>query len=260
MQSSIDIEHINNGKIKKIFTKNEVEDIEKCLISMSEDGTGRMDFSSNYSEHRPGHYNNNVSDIDSGGKSKNMNNNVNYQTQITEDSNKKNNNIQSLLNLKKEIFKTNNNFENNPNLIFLKNSKNLVNNNNVNSIINSNKFKNLKSKSELKMRVSSKNSHKSKNYKSGGNNISNIINRNTPTFKGQSKQNKNNNYYINIDNQSGCESICSNYNLAGNQNEYNAAIDSLKALPNKIFIDSQEYNKLKYKPQSDIKIDEMVYI
>jgi len=225
MQSSIEIDKINNGKIKKIFSKNEIEDIEKCLISMSEEGTGRHEVSSTFSDKKLDNQNNiNISDID----------------------NTKNNKfeINSKLKIAKENFKfknNENNLENNPNLIY--------SNKNIN-------FKNLKSKNDMNIKQNNRTSSKTQNKTEKNFNSNNNFN-NSSKF-GINKRNpstgkfKNDNY-INIDNQSSNESINSNLNIKNKNNS-----DILSSLPDKIFIDSNEYNKLKYKAQADIRIDELV--
>jgi hypothetical protein len=219
MLSSIELDKINNTKIKKILTKGEIEDIEKCLISMSEEGTGR-DGISNYSEKKCENQPN-MSELESQRQAA-------YEYKFSPEKKLTQTfGIKEKINLNKENLKFNNNFENNPNLIF--SNKNL---------------KNLKSKSELKSKSIGKNINKSNN--SGGNTIKNLS-RNTQNFS------KKSNHYINIDNQSEYES---NHSNVPSKNQ--VAVDLLESLPNKIFIDSEQYNRLKYKPQSDIRIDELV--
>lgn len=216
MMSSIEIDKINNNKIKKILSKNEIEDIEKCLISMSEDATGRHEISSVISDKK--------NEI-----------NINDTPKLNR------------LNIAKENFKFNNSkdeksLENNPNLIF-SNNKNF-------------KFNNLKSKNEfIKNKTNSRASSKSNTNKNKNNPSNFNYGGKFGVTKNKSSSGKfNNDYYINIDNQNySYETSNSNDNL-NNQ----AVYDMLAALPNKIFIDSHQYNILKYKPQSEIKIDELV--
>jgi hypothetical protein len=221
--SSIEIEKIHNNKIKKIFSKNEIEDIEKCLISMSEEGTGRHEISSVISDK----------------KNEINNNNLLEKVKLNK------------LHIAKENFKFNNNDNNNNNEKILENNPNLIFSNNKNF-----KFNNLKSKNEIKNKPNSRTSSKSNTNKFK--NISNNNLNNTGKFgvsRNKSNSRKfNNDYYINIDNQNhSYETNNSNINM-----DNQAVYDMLAALPNKIFIDSDEYNKLKYKPQSAINIDEIV--
>ncbi len=222
MLSSVEIEKINNNKIKKILSKNEIEDIEKCLISMSEEGTGRYDNSSIFSDKKQNEY---------------PNNNVKGNNDLNPNK----------INIAKENFKLINiknisNLEKNPNLVF--SNKNFG-------------FKNLKSANDLKTnKNNSRNNSKKQNF-INTNNI-NMVNSGKYGVKGKKDCNSiagkfNNGNFINIDNQSGYES---NNSVLNSQNQ--TALDILRSLPNKIFIDGDEYNKLKYKSQADIRIDEMV--
>lgn len=221
MMSSIEIEKFNNNKIKKFFSKNEIDDIEKCLISMSEEGTGRHEISSVLSDKKDEIQKNNFLEKVNSGK----------------------------LKIDKENFKLNKDgrgLENNPNLIF-SNNKNF-------------KFNNLKSKDEIKnKRPNSRNSNKSNINKIKNHNYnmnSNLSNKEkVEVLRNKSNTPKLiNHHYINIDNQN------SGYDTNNsNSNKNNQAIyELLAALPDKIFIDSDEYNKLKYKPQSEVKIDQLV--
>jgi len=220
MVSSIEIEKINNNQIKKILSKNEIEDIENCLISMSEEGTGRHDFSSVISDKKNEIHNNNLLE-------KVKFNKLN----IAKENFKFNNNNNQEINLKK-----------NPNLIF-------SNNKNFN-------YNNLKSKNELKnnrpiSRKSSKSiTNKFKNIDNMNSNMSNNVN----FGKNKSSSGKFNHDYVNNNNQNSIYDINNSNMYVNNQ----AIYDILAALPNKIFIDCDEYNKLKFKPQSEVKIDELV--
>jgi progesterone-induced-blocking factor 1 len=197
------MDKINNPKIKKILNKNEVEDIEKCLISMSEDGTFR----------------NEISNLSDKLKDTNSNNNTSYLEIET-----KNKNLAQTFGNKLNINKDNFRNDTNPNMIF--SNKNFIN---------------LKTKIESKKGSDSKNNNNTNNL----NNYKNF---------GKINTNKFNNYNRNFNiNKNDNDNIINN-NIQTN----NIAMEILENLPNKIFIDSEEYNKLKYKPQLDIKTEELI--
>ena len=201
---------MNKEKLKKLFTKNEMEDIEKCLISMSEEESKRHELGSTFSDNRTGIIENqtSISEIETPHK------------------------LQDSKSDKKDKFQS---FGNNDNKINIHNN---INPNLIYSSKNSN-FKNLKSKNEIKNRSNS-------NYKE------NNQNKNKNNIFSNEKFSKNN-LQKNINYNSGYDTNPNNFTYK-NQIAY----DVLSNLPNKIFIDSEEYNKLKYKSQSNLKTEEIV--
>lgn len=212
------MEKLNDPKLKKILNKNEVEDLEKCLISMSEDGTLRNEVSNLSDKIRDITPNSNTSDLELlDTKNKNL-----AQT------------FGNKININKDNFRN----DPNPNLIFSnKNFSKKISNRNDSK----NKLKNFNSrninpsyKSQGKINIKKFSGYENFNLKRKLNNNNNINHINQSDFEHESNTN--------------------NSNIHLNQ----MALEILENLPNKIFIDSESYNKLKFKAQSDLKIEEII--